>query len=239
MRLIWMGLIAMWCSVATASPLVTPTMHIASGQVQDIALTFDACDGRTDTRILSALVENQVPATIFVTGKWLRRNAAAVAVLKAHPELFEVENHGLRHLVPVDTPRSVYGQRAAGRINAIRAEVIGGGDAIIAAGLPASHWYRGATAEYSASAIAAIRGLGYRVAGFSLNADQGASLGARAVEQRMAHAQNGDVVIAHINQPKRASGLGVVKGIADLKARNVRFVKLSQVAEQGDDGVTN
>jgi peptidoglycan/xylan/chitin deacetylase (PgdA/CDA1 family) len=54
-----------------------------------VALTLDACGGKTDTRILSALVENRIPATIFVTGIWLKRNAAAVEVMRAHPDLFE------------------------------------------------------------------------------------------------------------------------------------------------------
>ena len=39
----------------------------------------------------------QVPATIFVTRRWLDANPAAVRELLAHPVLFEMENHGGRH----------------------------------------------------------------------------------------------------------------------------------------------
>ncbi|TIW60410.1 MAG: polysaccharide deacetylase, partial [Mesorhizobium sp.] len=66
-------------SHGTAATLVEPTMHIkadASGGGR-VALTLDACGGQTDNRILSALVANKIPATIFVTGIWLKRNAAA------------------------------------------------------------------------------------------------------------------------------------------------------------------
>ncbi|RWD98354.1 polysaccharide deacetylase family protein, partial [Mesorhizobium sp.] len=74
-------------SVGNAAALVEPTLHLklqrGGGRV---ALTLDACGGKTDTRILSALVENGIPATIFVTGIWLKRNAAAVEILRAHPD---------------------------------------------------------------------------------------------------------------------------------------------------------
>ncbi|EBX4817111.1 polysaccharide deacetylase, partial [Salmonella enterica subsp. enterica serovar Newport] len=66
---------------------------------------------------------------------------------------------------------------------------------------------------------------------------QGASLGASVVAKRIAAARDGDVIIAHVNQPKKSSGAGVVKGIEALKARNVRFVKLSQATTL--EGATN
>ena len=43
--------------------------------------------------------------------------------------------------------------------------------------------YRDATALYSTDALEHIRGMGYRIAGFSLNADFGASLPAGEVKQ--------------------------------------------------------
>nr|WP_295785658.1 hypothetical protein [Rhodoferax sp.] len=40
----------------------------------------------------------------------------------------------------------------------------------------ALHWYRVAAAEYDPQAIEEINKLGYKIAGFSLNADDGANL---------------------------------------------------------------
>jgi hypothetical protein len=71
-----------------------------------------------------------------------------------------------------------------------------------------------------------IRNLGYRIAGYSLNGDMGATLSASAVERRIAHAVNGDVVVAHINQPHRSSGQGVVDGLMALRGRGARFLRL-------------
>jgi peptidoglycan/xylan/chitin deacetylase (PgdA/CDA1 family) len=78
-----------------------------------------------------------------------------------------------------------------------------------------------------------IRQLGYRIAGFSLNADFGASIPAAKVAERLATAKDGDVIIGHINQPKRSSGEGIVTGILALKQRGFRFVRLSEVDELG------
>ncbi len=44
-------------------------------------------------------------------------------------------------------------------------EVLGGAEAMLAAGLPAPKWFRGSTAKYDLSAIRQIRGMGYRIAG--------------------------------------------------------------------------
>jgi hypothetical protein len=55
----------------------------------------------------------------------------------------------------------------------------------------------------------------------------------------MAAAKDGDVVIAHINQPGRQSGGGVAKGILDLKAKGYRFVKLADGDAVGSDATTS
>jgi peptidoglycan/xylan/chitin deacetylase (PgdA/CDA1 family) len=90
-------------------------------------------------------------------------------------------------------------------------------------------WYRDATARYSENGIRIIHEMGYRVAGYSLNADMGASLMAGLVEKRIAAAKDGDVIIAHINQPGRVAGAGVAKGVLALQQKGFRFVRLQDV----------
>lgn len=219
-------------AAASAAGLVEPALRLpasASPGTVRVALTLDACGGGTDMRILTALVENGIPATIFATGIWLRRNPGAVAVLKAHPGLFEVENHGARHVPAIDRPVSVYGIAAAGSAEGVSKEVLGGAEAVQAAGLPRPRWFRGATAKYTATAMAQVEALGFRIAGYSLNADGGSLLGAAATEKRMNSARDGDVIIGHVNQPTHAAGAGLVRGLLALKARGVVFVRLKDV----------
>lgn len=217
---------------AVAAPLLEPALHVAQGGAQhpNIALTFDACDGRVDSRILNTLVSNGIPATIFVTAKWLKRNAEAAAVLRAHPELFDVEDHGARHVPAVDKPVRVYGIAAAGSPAAVEQEAQGGAAAIRGAGFAAPKWFRGATAKYTASSMREVQAAGLRVAGYSVNGDSGAVLSAAATQRRFEKAKDGDVIIAHINQPQKAAGAGVVRGLLALKARGVNFVRLDRAA---------
>ncbi|MBY5808688.1 polysaccharide deacetylase family protein [Rhizobium leguminosarum] len=224
-----------------APKLVEPHLHIARSNVVGharIALTFDACMGQADERILSTLVRERIPATIFVTARWLKRNPAALAVFLQNPDLFELENHGQNHIPTVDTPTLIYGIASAGSPRAVRQEVEGGAAAMVAAGIPAPRWFRGSTAKYDLSAIGEIRAMGYRIAGYSVNGDGGSLLGAGVTEKRIASAKDGDVVISHINQPTHAAGEGVAKALVDLKAKGTQFVRLGDVEDPGDDRTT-
>ncbi|MDQ0320592.1 peptidoglycan/xylan/chitin deacetylase (PgdA/CDA1 family) [Pararhizobium capsulatum DSM 1112] len=235
------ALAAAFPAAAAPSRLSEPALKIqpsGKGHAPRVALTFDACSGQTDMRILQTLVDNAIPATIFVTARWLRRNDAALAVMKAHPDLFEIENHGAMHVPPVDRPALIYGIAAGGSPKAVAAEVEGGAAAMRERGLE-PHWYRGATAKYTLSSIAEIRMLGFRIAGYSVNGDDGSLLGAAGAEKRFRSARDGDVIIAHINQPTHAAGQGVARGILALKAKGYSFAKLDDATEDGSDGTVN
>lgn len=214
-------------ATANASKLVEPRLLLpAETGAPRVALTLDACSGKVDDRILRTLIDNRIPATIFATARWLKRNPAAMAEINAHRDLFEVENHGARHLPAVDEAGKVYGLATAGSPDAVRAEVAGGGDAVAAAIGHTPLWFRGATGKYTASAMALIEQMHYRIAGYSLRADDGASLGTAATARRIEAAHDGDVIIAHVNQPARPAGAGVVEGVLALKSRGFRFVRL-------------
>ncbi|MDR6663853.1 polysaccharide deacetylase family protein [Rhizobium sp. 1399] len=227
--------------VAAGPKLVEPHLHIARSNISDharIALTFDACMGEADERIVSTLVNERIPATIFVTARWLKRNPKAVAVFLQNPDLFELENHGEKHIPAIDKPVLVYGIASAGSPDAVRQEVEGGAAAMVASGIPAPRWFRGSTAKYDLSAIGQIRAMGYRIAGYSVNGDGGSLLGAAVTEKRISSAKDGDVVISHINQPTHAAGEGVAKALVDLKAKGTEFVRLQDVADTGEDKTT-
>lgn len=151
-------------------------------------------------------------------------------MLKSRPDLFELENHGLNHVPAIDRPGTVYGIPTAGSMEAVVSEVEEGAKWMVKDGIAARHWFRGATARYTPASVTAIEGLGYRIAGFSLNGDQGASLPAGAVAKRIAAARDGDVIISHVNHPERDnSGAGVARGVAALKARGAVFVRLDML----------
>lgn len=195
-----------------------------------MALTLDACSGAVDMRILDALVGNDIPATIFATARWIAGNAPAVKLLLAHPDLFEIEDHGARHIPAIIGTEKAYGLMPAGTAKGVFKEVMGGATAIAAATATTPHWYRGAAALYTQDALDLITSMGFRIGGFSLNADFGATAPQAVAAKRVADAVDGDVIIAHVNQPTHAAGAGVVEGVLALKAKGFRFVRLDGVA---------
>lgn len=214
-----------------ADNLAEPHLFIKPGGAQgaQVALTLDACSGKTDLRILNMLVEEKIPATFFITSRWLQHNQPAMDIMLAHPDLFQIENHEAQHVPAITTIPTMYGIKTAGSLEAVTKEVQGGADAIKAAGAPQPQWYRDATARYSKDAITHIEKMGFQIGGYSLNADMGASLSAGSTEKRILNARDGDVIIAHINQPTRHAGEGVASGILKLKKRGMRFVRLKDV----------
>ena len=195
-----------------------------------VALTLDACSGRFDDDLIEFLIHDHIPATIFATKKWIERNPVGVAVIKAHLDLFDVEDHGENHIPAViGAGRKVYGIPGEPDVIHLRREVTEGARAISATFGVAPHWYRGATAEYDAQAIDEIGKLGYKVAGFSLNADEGATLPRQAIEEKLKHIRPGDVIIAHMNKPASDSAEGLSVALLHLITRGFVFVRLDQV----------
>jgi peptidoglycan/xylan/chitin deacetylase (PgdA/CDA1 family) len=212
---------------ANAAP-VEPHNRLAlpAGGQPVAAITLDACGGAFDAQLIALLVAQRVPATIFVTKKWLDRNPAGTAALLAHPELFDLEDHGTAH-VPAVIGHKVYGIAGEPDMAHVRSEVSGAAQAITQLTGHAPHYYRGATALYDVDAMQAIEGMGYAIAGFSVNADAGATLSQAAVAARLRSVQNGDVVIAHMNKPAGATAEGFAQALPGLLARGFKFVKLS------------
>jgi peptidoglycan/xylan/chitin deacetylase (PgdA/CDA1 family) len=222
------------CGAAAAPPHEPHEPHqrldtSSPAHARDVALTLDACGGTYDRDVITTLVRLKVPATIFVTRRWLDANPGATRELIAHPELFELENHGSAH-VPAVVGGSVFGMRGSRDVAGVEKEVLGGAQAISRAASQPTTWFRGAGAAYDSQGEQCIARLGYQIAGFSLNADDGATLGEAAVARRLRRVQPGDIVIAHMNKPASGTAEGIAAALPELLARNYRFVKLSQAA---------
>jgi peptidoglycan/xylan/chitin deacetylase (PgdA/CDA1 family) len=195
-----------------------------------VALTLDACSGAFDQDLIRFLIAQRIPTTLFATTRWIRRNPKGLALLKAHLDLFDIEDHGENHVPAIiGAGRSVYGIPGEPDMLHLRREVLEGAEAIEeATGVP-PHWYRGATGEYDQKAADEIRRLGYKIGGFSVNADQGATLSVTAIEARMRRVKGGDVIIAHMNKPKGQTAEGLAPSILELQKRGFVFVRLDQV----------
>ena len=153
-----------------------------------------------------------------------------MALVKAHLDLFDIEDHGENHVPAVmGAGRSVYGIPGEPDVLHLHREVLEGAKAIEAAtGVP-PQWYRGATAVYDQAASDEIRRLGFKIAGFSVNADAGATLSQSQVVARLKSVKGGDVIIAHMNKPAGSTAEGLSVGLIDALRRGLVFVRLDEV----------
>jgi peptidoglycan/xylan/chitin deacetylase (PgdA/CDA1 family) len=197
-----------------------------------LALTMDACGStkgmKFDRTLIEFLEKEQVPATLFINGRWIEPNRKEFDRLAANP-LFEIANHGLTHKPASINGRSVYGIQGTKNIaevvdeielNAVKIESL--------TGKRPKH-YRSGTAYYDEVAVRIAGDLGQQVAGFSLLGDAGATYSRQQVKDALLSAKPGDIVILHFNHPESGTAGGVMDAIPELKKRGYRFVRLSDV----------
>jgi peptidoglycan/xylan/chitin deacetylase (PgdA/CDA1 family) len=207
----------------TALPGVATTFA-ASGR--QLALTFDACGGRCDDALVDTLRRNAVPAVLFFSGKWIDANPGRAADLAADP-LFEIGNHGTRHLPLSVTGRSAYGIGGTRSAQEVVDEVWINHERIAAlTGRPPT-WFRPGTAYYDDVAVDIVNELGQRPLGFSVNGDRGATAPAAAVRSNVMGAAPGSIVIAHMNHPESGTAAGIGNAITALRSAGWDFVPLS------------
>ncbi len=75
-------------------------IYHGSRQENKIAITFDACPsiirGGFDKDIVNTLIDSGVPATFFLSGKWIQKHKQEVKFLNSIP-FFEIGNHSYTH----------------------------------------------------------------------------------------------------------------------------------------------
>lgn len=181
------------------------------------ALTLDYCGGpggsQTDHAILDLLRKHAVPATLFLNARWIESNPALAEELAEEP-LFEIANHGTQHLPLSVTGGSAYGIPGTGGPGEVYDEIMVN-TAMIAdlAGKP-PRFFRSGTAHLDEVAAQICLALGQTPAGFSINGDAGATYPSHVVTQELVRAQDGDIIIAHGNQPTAGTGAGLAAALS-------------------------
>ena len=195
-----------------------------------VALTLDACDGGRgtsyDAGIIALLREKRIPATIFVTSRWMRGNPEALRDLAADP-LFEIAAHGSRHKPCSVNGNSVYGIKGTASFDELTREVEGNARDIAAATGRRPRWFRSGTAYYDDVAVRVIRDLGLGIAGYSIAGDEGASLPAAKVAAKTLAAKDGDILLYHLNHPRSGTREGLERSLPVLLEKGFVFVRLS------------
>ena len=208
--------------------------RLPAGQ-RGIALTFDACGGRGgsgyDQALIDFLRKREVPATLFINSRWIDANPAIFRRLAAEP-LFEIANHGTRHLPLSVTGRSAYGIPGTRGAGEVYDEVAGNRAKLTRLLGSPPRFFRSGTAYCDDVASRIVTALGERFASFSVNGDGGATFTPEQVRTTVGAAPAGSVVICHMNHPEGGTAEGIAAAVPRLLASGHTFVRLSDGARQ-------
>lgn len=196
-----------------------------------LALTLDACGSARgkgiDRKLIDFMVQEQLPATLFINARWIDANPELFRQLAEEP-LFEIANHGLWHKPASVTGRSVYGIDGTKDVAELVQEIELNARKIEEITGKRPRFYRSGTAYYDELAVKISNDLGHEVAGFSVLGDAGATLPADKVKAALLSSKPGDIIIAHMNHPEAGTGPGIMAAIPELKKRGFRFVRMSE-----------
>jgi len=215
---------------------VTGVVTKFHSDTKEVALTFDACGGserssQYDAGLIDFLIQNRIPATLFINARWIDSNPETFARLASDP-LFEIANHGTAHRPLSVEGKSVYGIGGTASAEEVVQEIEGNSRKIEKLTGKRPLFFRSGTAYYDEVAVEIAHKEGVEIGGFSVLADAGATFSAPKVAQQIKNAHPGDIIIAHMNHPESGTREGVIEAVNALKAEGFSFVRLSDVKER-------
>jgi peptidoglycan-N-acetylglucosamine deacetylase len=193
-----------------------------------VALTFDACEQERpvhlDTGISDYLVAHKIPFTIFLSGRFVQDNEAAVRALAAL-DFVEVENHSFDH------PNNMRRLSDA----AVRDEIVTADAEIARVTGKHTHLFRFPATTYDARTLGIAEGLGYRVVHYrwEVGDPDPHETAERIVREIKAGTRPGDIEIFHINGRGWHTAEALPRVIAELQADGYRFVLLREYLKAG------
>jgi len=195
-----------------------------------LALTFDACGGpkgsNYDEKLIQYLEKEKIPATLFISGKWIDANPDILQALSRNP-LFEIENHGLNHKPCSVIGRSAHGIKGTKNIREIHDEIELNALRIQTMTGCKPKYFRPGTAYSDELCVEIANALGYEVVNFSVRGDAGATYSKKEVREALLHSAPASIVLMHMNHSEGQTAQGVMEAIPELRMRGFRFVKVS------------
>jgi peptidoglycan/xylan/chitin deacetylase (PgdA/CDA1 family) len=201
-------------------------------EVKYIAFTFDACGGAGgngyDKELTDFLHKEKIPATLFVTGKWIDANFTNFLNLNSDT-LFEIENHGLNHKPCSIDGESEYGIQGTSNVADAFDEIEANALKIEAITRYKPRFYRSATAFIDEACARMAGQLGIIVVSFQVLSGDAIPLTSDSVieENVVKNIRPGAIVIMHFNHPEWNTCEAMLKIVPKLRQEGYNFVKLN------------
>ncbi|MBR1544701.1 MAG: polysaccharide deacetylase family protein, partial [Alphaproteobacteria bacterium] len=170
-----------------------------------LALTLDACGSKNDSLdedLIAFLTENEIPATLFINYRWIKKYPEKFEKLYSNP-LFEIENHGHHHVPASLNGNSIYGIKGTANSYELFNEVVENANYIEKITGRRPKFYRSGTAYYDEYAVRQIYDMGFIPIGFNILGDAGATYTAEQVKNALLKSKPADIIIAHANHPEK------------------------------------
>ncbi len=203
-----------------------------------IALTMDACGGPHgdgyDAELINYLRREKIPATLFVTGKWIDANYSTFLEL-SRDTLFEIENHGLMHQPCSVDGESEYGIRGTPDVPDAFDEIEANARKIKAITGRRPLFYRSATAYTDEACAKIARTLNITTVSFDvLSGDAVPFTPVEVIKRNILSAvKPGALIILHFNRPLWYSYESLREVIPQLRKEGYRFARLESFPLKG------
>ena len=200
-------------------------------QKKIIAFTFDACGGKNgngyDKELLEYLQKEKVPATLFVTGKWIDAQFPVFLVL-SHDTLFEIENHGLKHKPCSINGESAYKIHGTANIEEAFDEIEANARKIEAITNHRPRFYRSATAYIDEACVRMASRLEITAVSYQIASGDAVPFAPEQVieENVLRNIKPGALVIMHFNHPEWYTKEAMEKIVPKLRQMGYTFVRL-------------
>lgn len=196
-----------------------------------VALTFDACGGQWgsgyDEELIQYLLEEHIPATLFINSRWIDANLETFLFLASQP-IFQIENHGTEHRPLSVSGKTAWGIKGTTSVEEVMIEVTSNFEKIKALTGHSSRFFRAGTAFYDEISVQIVEQLGMKVVNFDILGDAGATYTAEQVRNALLKAQPGSIALLHMNQPTKGTAEGVKMAVPLLKEKGYTFVTLNE-----------
>ena len=200
-------------------------------QKKIIAFTFDACGGKNgngyDKELIDYLHQEKIPATLFVSGKWIDSQFAVFLAL-SRDTLFEIENHGLNHRPCSIDRESAYGIKGTSNVEEAFEEIEANARKIEAITNHRPRFYRSATTFMNEACVRMANELGITSVSYQdLSGDSLPFTPESVIEGNvLKRIKPGAIVIMHFNHPEWNTREAMQKIIPELRKMGYSFVLL-------------
>lgn len=197
-----------------------------------IAFTFDACGGRKgsgyDKELIEYLQKEKIPATLFVSGKWIDSQFDTFLQL-SRDSLFEIENHGLNHKPCSNDGESAYGIKGTANIGEAFDEIEANARKIEAITSHRPRIYRSATAYLDEVCVMMAAKLGITIISYQVLSGDAVPFTAESVieENVLKKITPGAIIIMHFNHPEWNTKEAMQNIVPKLREKGYSFVRLS------------